>query len=564
MDLAELIAGLGLRRIGPGEPEWGAVRVCDITEDSRTVVPGSLFVARGGLKADGKAYVREAVRAGAVAIVTDAGSVPAEWRLPAGCVVLHAPDVERAAGRLAERFYGSPSGSLQSAMVTGTNGKTTIAYLIWQLLNGAGKRCGLVGTVVIDDGAEVAPATMTTPPAIELSRTLAMMREGGCEAVAMEASSHALHQHRLDAIRVGVAVFTNLTGDHLDYHGSMEAYADAKARLFELVGAEGTAVVNVDDPGSARMVRDCRARVWECSGRAERRAGCQVDVLGMGLDGMDVRLRGPWGQIECRVGLIGRYNAMNILQSVAAAHAMGLSEGSLREGLARLAAPPGRLERVSKGGDDIHVFVDYAHTDDALASVLVAAGEVVPGRGARGQSLLSAAGSADHSALSGRLWVVFGCGGERDASKRPRMGRVAAELADVVVVTSDNPRTEQPGTIIDQILAGVAPEHRAKVSVQADRARAIQDAIERARAGDVVVIAGKGHETEQILPDGQGGVVRVRFDDREVADAALAARRPAPVPRAREAARGEVRARVPGARGASAGRFGRREKGRPG
>ncbi len=500
MNLAQLIEGLDVSWLGNTRAHDPArVRVCDLTEDSRTVVPGSLFVARAGLKSDGNTYVKNALDAGAVAILTDSRELSGDLALAhrAGLAVLSASDVPRVTALAAERFYGSPSSSLQLSLVTGTNGKTTVSSLVHQLMNAAGRRTGLIGTVAIDDGSEVAPAAMTTPPSIELSRSLSLMVESGCVAASLEASSHALAQKRLDALAIRVAIFTNLTGDHLDYHKTMDEYAASKARLFSLLAPSARAIVNMEDPAWTRMVRACKAPVWRCSTVPQGSPDCLAETLRTDLDSTRLRLLGPWGKIEASVPLLGPYNAMNVLQATAAAHAMGLVDEDLARGLTHLKPPAGRLERVAH--DPFSVFVDYAHSDDSLRNVLAALRPLV----------------------KGRLLVVFGCGGDRDKTKRPRMGKVAAQLADLCVVTSDNPRHESPGSIIDEILAGVPREAREKVSVQADRARAIRHALELARPGDLVLIAGKGHETEQLLPDGRGGIQRVHFDDREVARAAL-------------------------------------------
>jgi UDP-N-acetylmuramoyl-L-alanyl-D-glutamate--2,6-diaminopimelate ligase len=530
MTLQELIAGLDVR-VPPGAP---GVRVCDLTEDSRTVVPGSLFVAREGTKADGKAYLLQALEAGAVAVLTDDPGLkpPAGFDVPIVC----AADVERVCGQMAERFYGSPASKLKLVGVTGTNGKTTTTFLVWQLLNGAGMRCGLVGTVLVDDGVEVAPASMTTPPAIEISRTLAMMVEAGCEAATLEVSSHALDQKRADALPFAAAVFTNLTGDHLDYHKTMEEYAAAKAHLFEMLAPGATAIVNAGDSASARMLRGCKGKVMRCTvvarGVAVSGAECAAEVLEESTAGMLLKLTGPWGSVQELVPLIGRYNAMNVLQAAAACHVVGLPVRDLARGLPRLTAPPGRLERVTEAGDTISVFVDYAHSDDSLKNVLLAVGAVMPGRRQASGLVHAAAGAPVDKPVGGKLWVVFGCGGERDRTKRPRMGLNAATLADHVIITNDNPRSETPGEIVDQIMAGIPAELKGNVVVQIDRAKAIRMTIEAAVPGDVVVIAGKGHETEQILPDGIGGTVRTHFDDREVARGVLAERRPVKKPAA--------------------------------
>ncbi len=514
MELSELVAVCGATLSGG---VGGPVRVCDLTEDSRTVLPGSLFIARRGLRSDGRQFAHDAVAAGAVAVLTDDASVARSAQVPVAVV----GDIALAAAQVAERFYGDPSQRLAVIAVTGTNGKTTTAYLAWQILNGAGVRCGLMGTVEIDDGVAVAPAAMTTPPAIEVSRSLSVMVENGCRAVALEASSHALDQKRLDGVAIDVGVFTNLTGDHLDYHRTMERYGAAQARLFSILPPEGTAVVNAGDPAHAAMIERCRAKVLRCDAGASSGAGASVEVLGESIEGMDLRLRGPWGTATARVPLIGPYNAMNTLEAVAACHAAlgpfgGLSVRAIEEALPTVKPPPGRLEPVGVPGARRsraaravpgrlpRVFVDFAHSDDALRNVLSATRSAMGGAGA--------------------LWVVFGCGGDKDRTKRPRMGLVAAEHADRVVVTSDNPRTEKPSAIVTEILAGI-PEHLwHKVEVHVDRAPAIRHAVEHAAPGDVIVIAGKGHETEQITCDERGELVRSPFDDREVAGAALGER----------------------------------------
>lgn len=502
MELDGLLDGLrdrlGLRVIGSER-----VRICDLTEDSRTVLPGSMFVARAGTRTDGRALAGEAVRLGASAILTDDASACADV---GSATIVVAPDLPLAAALIAERFHGHPASRLRCVGVTGTNGKTTVTWLTWRVLNESGVRAGLVGTVMVDDGREVARADYTTPPALELSRTLATMVECGCVAAVMEVSSHALDQKRADGVAFDVGVFTNLTGDHLDYHGTMERYAAAKSRLFGLLKPEGLAVHRADDPWAERVLGDCRARRVAC--RVGEGGEASVEILSESLEGMRLRLTGEWGVIEAPVPLMGDYNAMNVLQAVVSAHALGVPGPDLKRVLPRVSAPPGRLEAVTRGSDRAAVFVDYAHSDDSLRQVL---------------STLRRAMSA--SGRDGRLYVVFGCGGNRDRSKRPRMGAAASELADRVVVTSDNPRTERPGDIIEEILAGVPDEHRSRLAVEPDRARAIDLAIRSAwsegRGRDVVVIAGKGHETEQIVPDGHGGTVRHHFDDREVALAVL-------------------------------------------
>ncbi|HLP84569.1 MAG TPA: UDP-N-acetylmuramoyl-L-alanyl-D-glutamate--2,6-diaminopimelate ligase [Phycisphaerales bacterium] len=532
MRLSDLVHGLDIHLCGeaglsatlPGDV--ALTRICDITEDSRTVLPGSLFIARSGLKTDGKQFAKAAVDAGAAAILTDDASMRTHIH---AVPVLLAKDILLASSLLAERFYGDAAKDLHLIGVTGTNGKTTTTFLCWQLLNRVGTRCGLIGTVIIDDGVEVAAANMTTPPAIEISRSIARMRECACQAAALEVSSHALDQKRADALRFKAAVFSNLTGDHLDYHGTMENYASAKARLFSLLREDGVAIVNALDPWSQRMVRDCKARVIRAGviepgvkPTTPLDATCQVtshDMSGMGLT-----LTGPWGTFTAKTSLVGLYNAFNILAAVCSTHALGVSRDTIASGIAHLTAPPGRLERVTAVDAPFSVFVDYAHSDDSLRNVLRAVGSVMPNRIKPGALVGNAAGATHPPQPGAKLWCVFGCGGDRDRTKRPRMGLAASELADMVVVTSDNPRTERPSDIVDQILAGVPANKRDALLVQVDRERAIDAAIANAREGDVIIIAGKGHETEQILPDGKGGTIRTHFDDREVAREALTRR----------------------------------------
>jgi UDP-N-acetylmuramoyl-L-alanyl-D-glutamate--2,6-diaminopimelate ligase len=324
------------------------------------------------------------------------------------------------------------------------------------------------------------------------------MVEHGCRAAAMEVSSHSLDQKRVAALAFRTAIFTNLTGDHLDYHGTMEQYAAAKARLFGMLDADGTAVLNCDDPWHASMLPSrlgSSAKVLRTS-LMDPAAECHGTVHRMGLESMDVTYRGPWGIMEVRLPLVGRHNAMNALQAAAAAWSRGVDGERIARALAACHAPPGRLQPVSVGGAGFSVLVDYAHSDDALANVLRALRPTVPS--------------------GGRLRVIFGCGGDRDRTKRPRMAKAACDGADDVIVTSDNPRTEDPDAIIREILAGVPAEANGRVMVEADRARAIALAVSTAREGDIILIAGKGHEDYQII-----GTEKRSFDDRREAEAAL-------------------------------------------
>ncbi len=513
--IAELTEGLGLaHRDGPSPR---TVRIADIADDSRAVTPGSLFIARPGPVHDGGSFIADALRAGASAVIAaPSASFPTDAR----ACLLQAPDatadtMARLTAELAERFFGEPSSDLTVLGVTGTNGKTTTSVLLQWLIGGAARsnapsRCGLISTVAIDAGPARAKAVMTTPGAIDLSRALAEMVGAGRTHAVVETSSHALDQRRVAALNYQVGVFTNLTGDHLDYHKTIENYADAKARLFEMLPDDGHAIVNHDDPWSERMLRDCPARITVCSmGAPALSAGrgwtrCRAAIESVAMSGMNLALDGPWGSIKVRLPLIGAHNAMNALQAAAAAFAAGVSRADIAERLAAAPAPPGRLEPVTRAPgapEPFAVLVDYAHTDDALTRVMSAVKPLV--------------------APGASLTVVFGCGGDRDRTKRPRMGAAVAALADRIVVTSDNPRTEDPSSIIEMVLGGIPAHVRARAHVDPDRESAVRHAVASAQPGDIVLIAGKGHEDYQILPDGHGGTVRRDFDDRLVARAAL-------------------------------------------
>lgn len=518
MRLGDLIqAAQGLRPITPIDP---SLRVCDVTEDSRTAVPGSFFIARPGTASDGRRFLAQAAEAGAVAAIVQRDEAAAAHGpdrrpapdVPANLAVLESADAAASGATLAEAFYAAPSARLALVGVTGTNGKSTIAHLIHRALNAAGTRTGLIGTVEIDDGVALAPAEMTTPPATEISRTLALMADNACQAAAMEVSSHALDQRRVHALRFRAAIFTNLTRDHLNYHHTMDAYAAAKARLFDSLAPDALAIVNADDPAWPRMIEACRAPVLRCSMDGASEADATAEILGASLESTTLRLTGPWGTRDLSTPLIGRHNAMNLLQALAAIWhiARGLPDASAFDraatALARVPAPAGRLERVSLPADELTVMVDYAHTPDAMASVL--------------RAVRAVAGSRP-------IAIVFGAGGDKDKGKRPLIGRVAAELADRVIITSDNPRSEPPRAIIAEIIEGIDAAKRPDLEVHADRERAIHAAIADADLGQIIIIAGKGHETEQVSVDAAGRPLVRHFDDREIARTALKLRRAA-------------------------------------
>jgi UDP-N-acetylmuramoyl-L-alanyl-D-glutamate--2,6-diaminopimelate ligase len=458
------------------------LEVTGVCEDSRLVRPGDLFVARQGTRADGSVFVLDAHRRGAVAAV-----VPARVA-EAPLLQFVVKDPTSAASILSHAFFGLPSEKVRVLGVTGTNGKTTTTYLIRHLLARAAVRCGMAGTVEIDDGRTRREASMTTPAACDIAALLGTMRDRGCRACAMEVSSHALDQGRVAGVSFAGAAFTNLTGDHLDYHKTMDAYAAAKARLFESLAESAVAVINADDKWSARMVRDCPGRVirFGFGKTADYRAKDPAVTAG----GTHFVLMTPDGRAEVQMQLIGRHNIQNALAAAAlAGEVLGLSVHQIASGLRDAQGAPGRLQAV-RAGQPFAVLVDYAHTDDALENVL----------------------SALRPLTRGKLRVLFGCGGDRDRTKRPRMARTAERLADAVYVTSDNPRTEDPATILDEILRGLTPNTRAAAVVEPDRKGAIARILADAGPDDVVLIAGKGHENYQIVGD-----EKRHFDDVEAA-----------------------------------------------
>ena len=505
-NLAEITTDIDIESAGA---ELAEVTPLDITEDSRDVRPGAIFIARPGTKHDGRRYIAAAIEQGAVAIVTDLSISPESLDgVRTGKVaLLRTGDVPRAAALLAERFFGNPADDLTLIGVTGTNGKTTITHLIRNALAHAGLPCGMIGTVAIDDGAEQVRASLTTPSAIDVSCALARMRDNACAAAVMEVSSHALHQGRVAAIDFDVAVFTNLTGDHLDYHRTMNAYAEAKAILFQSLREDAIAVLNIDDPTHDRVTQGCRASIRRCSRNPALGADYAITPIDLSIHAIRAHVTTPTGAFDIESPLIGAHNLMNILQVVAVLERFDIPHDAIRTALAAAAPPPGRLEPVRP--DDVElpfaVLVDYAHTDDALDNVLRAVRPFV----------------------AGTLRLVFGCGGDRDRTKRPRMAAVACRHADSVVITSDNPRTEGPRAIIDDVLTGVPSDARSRISIEPDREAAIALAIDAAGPGDLVLIAGKGHEDYQLLPDAQGGIVRRDFDDRLIAADALRRRFPA-------------------------------------
>jgi UDP-N-acetylmuramoyl-L-alanyl-D-glutamate--2,6-diaminopimelate ligase len=464
-----------------------------VTHDSRRVTPGSVFVALRGQKMDGASFAAQAAAAGAAAIVAE--TPPAQ---PVGAPWVVVPDARLALALLAAEFFGHPSRSMRVVGITGTNGKTTTSYLVSAIVEAAGIRCGVMGTVTYRVGTRAFDATRTTPEAPELQGYMREMVTAGCGACVMEVSSHALALRRVDGIAFAAGVFTNLTRDHLDFHSNMEDYFSAKRRLFELLDDDAPAVINVDDPRGASLVETVRRPVTYA---IHKPADVTPGPLAFSLDGLEFDVRTSRGPVRVRSRLIGRPNVYNILAAVGTTAELGVPVEAIEEGLRQLPGVPGRFEIASSEDDDITVIVDYAHTDDALRNLLETARPIA----------------------TRRLITVFGAGGDRDRPKRPLMGMVAARLSDVVVITSDNPRSEDPQRIIDEVKRGADAETRqsnAEVLAVVDRREAIAQAIERAAEGDVVLIAGKGHEKYQEIAGRT-----FAFDDVAVAREALDTRR---------------------------------------
>jgi UDP-N-acetylmuramoyl-L-alanyl-D-glutamate--2,6-diaminopimelate ligase len=458
--------------------------VLGVACDSRQVTPNSIFVAVSGQNQDGSSYIEDAVERGAVAVVSER-----EGRITRRDIcVIRVADARKALAQLSCVLYGNPSKKLQIAGITGTNGKTTTAYMLRNMLLDHGSKPGLIGTVEYEIGARIIPARRTTPEAPLLQSMLAQMVIAGCKSAVMEVSSHALDQKRVFGIDYDVAVFTNLTRDHLDYHKTMEKYFEAKSLLFlELGKLEkcATAIINVDDPWGLKL-----------SGMS-----IKADVLSYGLgsnamvraqdiqlqhEGSTFRAITPWGGAEIRTRMMGRFNVYNALAAIAAGGALGIKLDTMIRQLSEMVCVTGRLEEIPTG-KGFQVFVDYAHTDDALENVLKTLQEITPKR----------------------LLLVFGCGGNRDKTKRPLMGKVASRLADYSIITSDNPRNEDPAQIIREIKEGFGDSTGFEVCE--DRAEAIGRVVGMAKQGDVVLIAGKGHENFQEIAN-----TTIAFDDRQV------------------------------------------------
>ncbi len=470
-----------------GDPALAGTEISDLVHSSSDAVPGSLFICVKGFSSDGHDFAPDAIERGAVALVC-------ERPLDLGIPELVVDDARAIMPKLAKRFFGDPSRELALVGVTGTNGKTTIAHLVRQLMLEAGRPCGMIGTVSWVVGGEESPAVRTTPEAIELARALRAMVDAGEDLCAIEVSSHALQLGRVDELAFTAAIFTNLTQDHLDFHESMEDYFAAKRLLF--TSRPGTSIVNADDEYGRRLIDE-----FECTSYSTRGAEADFAATDIEFDASGSRFTVvyPSGSIEIATPLPGEYNVANVLATFAAAMALGVEPEIAANALATAPGAPGRLQSVANDLG-IGVYVDYAHTPDSVKNVV------------------RAARALPHE----KLVIVVGCGGDRDRNKRPLMGAAAAEGADVVYVTSDNPRSEDPAAIIEEVLVGAreaATASGAEVVVEVDRRVAIEHALAAANRGDLVVIAGKGHEQGQEFGDGR----KIPFDDVTVARESLAA-----------------------------------------
>lgn len=467
------------------DPRFKDLPVNMLSCDSREAQPNGLFVALAGAKFNGSDFIKEALARGALGIAkTGTGRLAGDFAIPENIALIGVKDPKTFLRRAAERFYDRPSAKVKTIGITGTNGKTTITYLLEAIVQADQKKCGVIGTVNYRIGSQILPSKNTTPGYLENQRYLAQLADLKADFCVMEVSSHALAQHRVDGIDFTAAVFTNLTQDHLDYHKDMESYFQAKALLFRGLSSEASAIINSDDNYGRRLKEMSRGSILTYG--IDRPAGVMAKRIDYRLSGTRFDLVFPDGQLPVQTRLIGKHNVYNILAAAACAYDLGFSLRAIGQGIQALSHIPGRLEAVD-GARDFFVFIDYAHTEDGLVNVLTSLRLVA----------------------RDRIVVVFGCGGDRDAGKRPKMGRAVCELADHAIVTSDNPRSEEPQAIIDQIVAGFTKNN---YEICVDRKQAIGRALKAAGPGDIILLAGKGHESYQIIKD-----KTLPFDERAIA-----------------------------------------------
>jgi UDP-N-acetylmuramoyl-L-alanyl-D-glutamate--2,6-diaminopimelate ligase len=487
MKLESLLAGVEVGAItGPMDMD-----ISSIACDSRQVTPGAVFFALRGEKLDGVRFVEDALRRGAAAAAGEAAR-PAGYPPGAAWIQLPQDSDRRALAQAAANFYEHPADALKLVGVTGTNGKTTTTYLVDSILRVAGRTAGLIGTTGYRTPNGQRDAPNTTPESLELQKILAEIRDAGGTHVALEASSHALAMDRLWSCHFAVAVFTNLTRDHLDYHQTFEAYFAAKRRLFEGTGAGAPdlGVVNADDPYAVQLKGLARNTLTY---GLKSSADLAAKKFSLSPEGLEFTAQTPAGDLNVRSSLVGRMNVYNILAAIGAGIGLEIPAGQIEKGIASLASVPGRFERIDEGQPFL-VVVDYAHTDDALRNVIATAREL---------------------SASAKIITLFGAGGERDRTKRPLMGEAAGSLSDLVVLTSDNPRSEDPLRIINDVVVGLQKAN-ANYRIEPDREQALAIALDAAKPGDIVLLAGKGHETHQVLRDGT-----IEFDDRAKARSIL-------------------------------------------
>ena len=468
------------------------IEVNRLQYDSRKIQKGDLFVAIRGTGVDGHTFIDDAVHRGAKVVVMENDRVlPDAFFMHRGVVKIIVPSARASLARMSSNYFGEPSRKLKLVGITGTNGKTTTAYLVSSIID----KAGLIGTIEYKFGDTVIPATHTTPESLELNELLSRMLEKGCAAAVMEVSSHALHQHRVDGLEFGAAVFTNLTQDHLDYHGTMEEYFRAKKMLFDGLTESAIAVINVDDIYGLKLMESGKAGRLSYGFSPSARVRAENIKLTSTGTTFGIVHEGETTGIESP--LIGRFNVYNVLAAFATGLALGVPKGTLQEKIARFPSVPGRFERIVSPQGWTAV-IDYAHTPDALANCMKAIHDIFDAQ-------------KPTSGKQGRIITVFGCGGNRDRGKRPVMGRIASENGDITVVTSDNPRFEDPVHIIEEVMTGILPG--AVVYREVDRRKAIEQALNLARPGDIVLIAGKGHETYQVI-----GNEQIPFSDREIVE----------------------------------------------
>lgn len=452
-----------------------------VSIDSRTVKPNSIFIAIKGAQSDGHDFIGQAIKNGAKYIVCE--HFPDNC--PADVEIIKVENSSIACGIIAQAANSYPSNSLTNLAVTGTNGKTTVAFLLQSIIETAGKKCGLIGTVFNNTGNQNISASMTTPDAVTIAQLQSQMVDAKMQYMAIEASSHSLQQNRLSAINFKAAAFTNLTGDHLDYHENFENYLAAKTKLFELLAEDSFAILNKQAPQSQSISEKTKAKILYYA--VDQAADIEAEILHSSISGTQYKLKYNGQEIIIDSPLSGTHNVSNHLAAVGLAITAGFNLSQIKAGLEATTIIPGRLEQV-QSDKDFSVFIDYAHTDDALENVL--------------RTL--------QPLCKEKLITAFGCGGDRDKTKRPRMASIAEKLADTVIVTSDNPRTEDPEAIIKDILAGFdKPE---KIHIESDREKAVKLAIDLAKADDIILIAGKGHEDYQII-----GTEKIHFSDKEIA-----------------------------------------------